>query len=162
MKLYEINSQLERLLMLDTERAVDTETGEILTAEEVDQLQMDRNEKIENCLLFSKNMNAEADAIKVEIDKLTARMKACKNKADWAREYVQNTLHGEKFKTARVAVSYGKTKSVHISFEDMALLPETYRKVKYEADKTALKKAIEGGAVIDGVEIVEKQTMRIR
>lgn len=162
MKLYEIDSQLERLLMLDTERAVDTETGEILTTEEIDQLLMDRNEKIENCLLFVKNMRAEAKALKEEIDKLTARMKACNNKAEWTKEYAQNALHGEKFKTARVSVSYGKTKSVHINFDDMSLLPEEYQKVKYEADKTALKKALEGGAVIDGVEIVEKPTMTIK
>ena len=41
MKLYEIDQQLERLLELDTERMVDTETGEILTAEDIDKLQMD-------------------------------------------------------------------------------------------------------------------------
>ena len=51
MKLYEMNQQLERLLELDTERMVDTETGEILTAEDIDQLKIDRVEKIEGCLV---------------------------------------------------------------------------------------------------------------
>ena len=71
MKLYEIDQQLERLLELDTERMVDTETGEILTAEDIDKLQMDRAEKIEGCLLVIKNKLAEADAIDVEMKKLT-------------------------------------------------------------------------------------------
>ena len=66
MKLYEINQQLERLLELDTERMVDTETGEILTAEDIDQLKMDRVEKIEGCLVVYKNKMAETAAIEAD------------------------------------------------------------------------------------------------
>lgn len=73
MKLYEINQQLERLLELDTERMVDTETGEILTAEDIDQLKMDRVEKIEGCLVVYKNKMAETAAIEEEIKRLTER-----------------------------------------------------------------------------------------
>ena len=67
MKLYEINQQLERLLELDTERMVDTETGEILTAEDIDQLKMDRVEKIEGCLVVYKNKMAETAASEEEM-----------------------------------------------------------------------------------------------
>lgn len=162
MKLYEINKQLERLLELDEERLVDTETGEILSAEQVDELVMAREEKIEGCLLFVKNKLAEAEALKAEIEKLTARMKAAKNKADWCKEYVRLELNGEKFSTAKVAVSYGKSKLVHIDEE--AALPEEFvrTKVTVEADKVALKKALEAGVVIPGVELIEKQTLRIK
>ena len=162
MKLYEINQTLERLLELDEERLVDTETGEILSAEQVDELVMAREEKIEGCLLFVKNKLAEAEALKAEIEKLTARMKAAKNKADWCKEYVRLELNGEKFSTAKVAVSYGKSKLVHID-EESALPEEFVRtKVTVEADKVALKKALEAGVVIPGVELIEKQTLRIK
>ena len=73
MKLYEINQQLERLLELDTERMVDTETGEILTAEDIDQLKMDRVEKIEGCLVVYKNKMAETAAIEEEIKRQIGR-----------------------------------------------------------------------------------------
>lgn len=163
MKLYEINKQLERLLELDEERMVDAETGEILTAEQVDELVLAREEKIEGCLLFVKNKLAEAEALKAEIEKLTARMKAAKNKADWCKEYVRMELNGEKFSTARVAVSYGKSKLVHLEVEESALPEEFVRtKVTVEADKVALKKALEAGVVIPGVELIEKQTLRIK
>lgn len=163
MKLYAINEQLERLLELDSERMVDTETGEILTAEEVNELIMAREEKIEGCLLFIKNKVAEAEALKAEIEKLTARMKACKNKADWTKQYVQDALQGEKFATARVAVSYGKSKSVQIACEEHQLPAEYVRtKLTVEADKTKLKKALEAGLDVPGVTLIEKQTMRIK
>lgn len=74
MKLYEINEQLESLLMIGDEY-VDTSTGEVLMKEAVDELRMEKEAKIEGCLLFVKNMTAEAEAIKAEIDKLTARMR---------------------------------------------------------------------------------------
>ena len=88
MKLYEINQQLERLLELDTERMVDTETGEILTAEDIDQLKMDRVEKIEGCLVVYKNKMAETAAIEEEIKRLTERKATLKNKAQWLKGYV--------------------------------------------------------------------------
>ena len=87
MKLYEINQQLERLLELDTERMVDTETGEILTAEDIDQLKIDRVEKIEGCLVVYKNKMAETAAIEEEIKRLTERKATLKNKAEWLKGY---------------------------------------------------------------------------
>lgn len=159
--LYEIDQQLERLLMLDTERLVDTETGEILTAEEVDKLQMDRATKIEGCLLFAKNMDAEAEMIKKEIDNQTARMKACKKKADWTKEYVANSLQGEKFSTARVAVTYRKSESVEVTCSADAL-PQGFYKVAYTPDKVALKQALKAGENIAGVQLVTKSNMQIK
>lgn len=160
MKLYEINEQLENLLMIGDEY-VDTTTGEVLTKEIVDELNMAKEEKIEGCILFVKNMNAEAAAIKEEIDKLTARMKTCKNKAEWCKEYVQNFLDGEKFKTAKVQVSYGKSVAVEIDI-DAEDLPREFVTVEYKPDKKAIKDALQSGVTVEGARIVEKRTMRIK
>lgn len=164
MKIYEINQQLERLLELDLERSVDTETGEILTAEQVDELLLAREEKIEGCLLFIKNKQAEAEALKAEIDKLTARKRVAEANAAWCKEYVAGALQGEKFSTARVAVSFRKVKSVNMSEDWMSSLPEEYLRIKttVEPDKTALKKALEAGEVIKGAALVEKQSIIIK
>ena len=53
LKLYEYDEKLANLLALDLDRAVDTETGEILTAEAVNNLLIERNAKIEGCMLFT-------------------------------------------------------------------------------------------------------------
>lgn len=161
MKLYEINEQLESLLMFGDEY-VDTSTGEVLTKEAVDELRMEKEAKIEGCLLFVKNMTAEAEAIKEEIDKLTARMKAAKSKAEWCKEYVQGFLDGEKFKTAKVAVSYRTSESVELQGE-LIDVPHRFLRVKpAELDKTAVKEALKAGEEVPGCVLVKKQSMQIK
>ena len=162
MSLYEIDRQLERLLMLESGNLVDTETGEILTKEAVDELQMEREAKIENCLLFVKNMNAEAAMLKAEIDNLTARMKACKNKADWCKEYVANELAGEKFKTSKVSVTYRKSEAVEL--QGLIIdVPNQYLTFKEaELNKTAIKAALKAGEEVPGCVLVERQNIVIK
>lgn len=92
MKLYEIDQQLERLMELDTDRMVDPETGEILTDEDIDELQMDRVAKIEGCLLGYKNKVAEAAAIDEEIKRLTVRKKAAAHTAEWLKTMCRTAL----------------------------------------------------------------------
>ena len=162
MRLYEIVEQLESLLMLESGNFVDASTGEILTKEAVDDLEMAKEEKIENCLLFVKNMNAEADMIDAEIKKLTARKKACENKAAWCKDYVQNILNGEKFKTARVAVSYTKRDKVEFS-GDIYKVPDEF--LKYEEPKlkkTEIAKALKAGQEIYGCSLVPSVSMNIK
>lgn len=161
MKLYEIDQQLERLIELDTDRMVDPETGEILTDEDIDKLQMDRAAKIEGCMLGYKNKVAEADAIDEEIKKLTVRKKAAAHTAEWLKTYVQNSLAGEEFSTPRAAVKYTKSKSVEVTCSASELPPDWCR-VTIAPDKVALKKALEAGEKITGVQLVEKLNMQIK
>ena len=76
LRLYEYDEKLANLLALDFERAVDTETGEILSVEEVNKLAMERKAKIEGCMLFYLEREAEEAALDAEIKKLTARKKS--------------------------------------------------------------------------------------
>lgn len=160
MKLYEIDQQLERLLELDTERMVDTETGEILTAEDIDKLQMDRAEKIEGCLLVIKNKLAEADAIDVEMKKLADRKRSINNKAIWLQEYVASSLNGETFSTSKVAVTYRKSEAIEVL--DIDKISPEYIKTTISADKTAIKKAIKAGEVVGGAQLIERMNMQIK
>lgn len=61
MTLFEINKAI-----LDFQFEVDEETGELLNAQALDDLQMARDEKIEGVGLWIKNLNAEAAAVKAE------------------------------------------------------------------------------------------------
>ena len=55
---------------------VDLETGEIIDIEKLDQLQMDKDVKIENTALFIKNLLSDADQIREEEKKLADRRRA--------------------------------------------------------------------------------------
>ena len=153
MTLYEIDQKL-----LD---CIDLETGEILNEERLNELQMERSEKLEKVALWIKELNAEADALKAEKQAFADRQKAAENKAESLKKWLANALAGEKFKTTKVMVSFRKTKSVEVS--DIFALDENY--VKYSeptADKAAIKKAIEAGEIVKGAQLVEGTSISIK
>lgn len=153
MTLYEIDQKL-----LD---CIDLETGEILNEERLNELQMERNEKLEKVALWIKELNAEADALKAEKQAFADRQKAAENKAESLKKWLADALAGEKFKTTKVMVSFRKTKSVEVS--DIFALDENY--VKYSeptADKAAIKKAIEAGEIVKGAQLVEGTSISIK
>jgi hypothetical protein len=158
MRLWEINQQIEKAIEL----GFDPETGEILDDSALRELEIARDEKIENICLYIKDLKAEADAIKAEKATMDARMKAATRKADSLSTYLQTMLAGEKFKTARCAVSYRKTQSVQITDQDQ--IPDIYirRKVVEEPDKVAIKEALKAGGEIAGAYLEERQSMTIK
>lgn len=158
MTLYEIDQQIIKAIEL----GYDPETGEILDTSALEELKMERSEKIENICLVIKDLRAETAAIKAERDALDSRMRTSTRKADWLSNYLQNMLAGEKFKTAKCAVSYRKSETVE--FTDQDLVPDEYWRVKTtrEPDKTALKTALKAGESIPGAYLEQHQNMSIK
>lgn len=157
MTLFEINKAI-----LDFQFEVDEETGELLNAQALDDLQMARDEKIENVGLWIKNLNAEAAAVKAEKDAMAHRQKMLERKAESLKGYLAYALKGEKFSTPKIAMSFRKSESVDIL--PGAEIPEQYLKVKTitEPDKIGLKKALKEGAQFDGVTLNVKQNLQIK
>jgi vacuolar-type H+-ATPase subunit I/STV1 len=151
--LYEIN---EAILS-----CIDLESGEIIDEAALEALQMQRDEKLENVGLWIKNLAAESSAMAAEIKALTDRKRAKENKTESLMEYLRSALHGERFDTPRISVSWRKSEVVNI--EDGAILPDEYLvPVAPRADKTLLKKALKEGAEICGVELISKQNIQIK
>ena len=80
---------------------VDQETGEIIDGEALTALQMERDIKLENVALWVKDLTAEAEAVKKEADKLTARKKSLDNKITDLKAWLLTALDGGKLKTPR-------------------------------------------------------------
>lgn len=140
---------------------IDEETGEVLNADELDNLQMARDEKIEGICLWIKNLKADAAAYKAEKDSFAKKQKAAENKAEALRNYIQYILAGEKFKTNRVAISYRK--SDQIECPDIAAVDDDYLRYKEpELDKAKIKEALKNGIEVKGCTLVERQNMQIR
>ena len=153
MNLYEINAEIVA--------CVDEETGEIIDTAKLDQLRMAFGEKVEGIALYIKNLAAEAVAIKAEKEKLGERQRICENKVASLKNYLQANLCGEKFKTARVLISYRKSESVVV--DDLSKVDKSYLKYSEPvADRTAIKKAIKAGAVIEGAHLQQNQNIQIR
>ncbi len=159
MRLYEIDQAILE--------CIDPETGEV-DAERIAELQLARDEKIEQLLLWKKDLDADAVAIAQEIKNLTERKQAAERKAESLKSYIKFVLNGEKFKTARVAVSYRSVKSVQIQ-DDAALIAWAEQHddslLSYKdptISKTAVKEAIEAGREIPGATIETKNQIIIK
>ena len=151
MKLYEID---EAIL-----NCIDTETGEIIDADQLDKLTMERDTKIENVACWIKDLKAEAEALKAEKQARSERQKVAENKAESLKKYLAYALDGKKFSTAKCAVSFRSTESVEVTDEGLNnLMKEHDELLTYKApepNKTAIKQAIKDGLNVPGVQLVQ-------
>ena len=154
MNLYQIEAEMLTCI---------SEDGEGIDLEKLDALTMERNSKVSNIACWIKDLKAEAEAIKAEKQNLDKRQKVAENKAASLKEYLAGFLNGEKYKDARVSISYRKSTAVQIA-EDMDIkrLPEEYLKVTVEPSKTAIKEALTNGVAVEGCTLIENNNIQIR
>ena len=160
--LYEIDQEI-----LD---CVDPESGEILDVEKLDALQMEREEKLEGVALWIKDMKAEAEAIKAEADKLTARKKALDNKIDGLKNWLTMALDGGKLKTARCNVYLTHSQRLAVVDEQKLIgylqntrVPDEFLRFKEpELRKDEIKKALKEGVYLPGASLEESESVVIK
>lgn len=151
--LFEINQEI-----LD---CIDLETGEIIAPEKLENLQMDRREKLRNIAFVALNASADAKAYEEQKKKFAAREKAAKATVEWAKATLAAELGGKKMKEAEFSISYRKSEAVEVA--DEAAVPDEFRIPQPDKiDRAALKAALKNGAVISGAQIVERQNIQIK
>jgi hypothetical protein len=149
----------------DAIRALVDEDGEIGDYEAFEALQMERDAKVENTGLWIKELLAEADAIKKERDALKEREDAAKRKAERLKELLGYALGGEKFKTARLVISWRESEAVEVTPECEAWCREHgefLREKPPEIDKAAIKNALKQGGAVIGASLVKRQNIQIK
>ena len=158
MKLYEIDNAILE--------CIDMETGEVIDAEKLDALNMERDAKIENVVLWIKDLKAEAEAIKAEKLALAERQKVAENKVESLKKWVAYALGGQKFSTAKCAVSFRNTESVEVTEEGLENLMNDHDELlTYKApepNKKAIKDAIKDGLNVAGVQLVQNVSTIIK
>lgn len=157
MTLFDINKAI-----LEFDYEIDEETGEILNAEELDALELARDEKIEGVGLWIKNLQAEAEAVKKEKDAMADRQRRLEKKAESLKNYLAWALQGEKFSTPRIAMSWRKSESVLIP--DEAQLDDRFVNIQMikKPDKKLIKDTLKAGLEVPGAELVTKQNLQIK
>ena len=160
--LYEIDQEI-----LD---CVDMETGEILDSEKLDALQMERERKLEGVALWVKDLSAEAEAVKAEADKLTARKRALDNKITGLKMWLLMALDGQKLKTPRCNVYQTHNQRVAVAdekklIEFLQTLEEPEKFLRFqepELRKDEIKKALKDGTIIPGAELETTESVVIK
>lgn len=140
------------------------EDGEILDVEEFEALQMARELKAEGMALWVLDLRDEQNAVKAEIARLQARLKAAERKQERLLLFLQTVLRGEKLKTSLISVSYRRSEAVEISDEEavraFAQKDERYEDIlRYkepEISKSEIKRLISEGVAVPGAAIASR------
>lgn len=138
--IYSIDAQLACL--------VDPETGEILDYDGFCALSIERDRLVEGTALWIQEMKRQAEAIAAEIKRLQDRKAAIEGRIDRLSEHLGNYLDHQKLQTDLVTVSFRRSEAVIV--EPGARLTDDMLRVKYEANKTAIKAALKAGQEIPG------------
>ena len=154
--LYELKDMYLNLMDLDLEGE---ELGKAL--ENIDD---EIEVKAENYAGLIKNLEAEADAYKKEIDRMTDRKRALENRAKFLKKNLEETmieLDKKKFKTNLFSFNIQRNApSIKILDEDA--VPEEFIEYERKIKKNDLKKAIKEGLETDAAVLVESESLRIR
>ena len=146
MNLYEIDQEI----ML----CVDSETGEVIDAERLENLMMARETKIESVACWIKNLKSDIVAFNAEISAFSERKKEAERKIESLENWLKNALQGQKFSTAKCAVSFRASEKIDVL--DGSIIPKEFltEKITYSPNKTEIKKAIKAGQEISGCQLV--------
>ena len=152
--LYEINQELYSL--------VDWETGEVADQERFEELQLEKDKKIEGIACWIKNLRSDVKELKEEEGNLNARRKSKENLIERLESLLANELDGAQFETAKAKITWRKSTAVNIT--DETLIPAEFKveKVTVSVDKKALGDALKFGEVIDGAELVQNNNIQIK
>ena len=159
MTIWEIDKALEAL--------VDPETGELRDFESFMQLQMERSEKIENTVLWLKNLRSDIAELKAAEDALKERRQVKERRAERLREYIENALCGEKFETARCSVGWRRSRALELGEGVVDWLAgnghgELVIQQAPKIDRKGVTELLKSGVEVPGAVLVERNNMVIK
>jgi len=154
MKLYEIDEALAECF--------DPETGEIVDIDSYENLQGERDKKIEGIACIIKNRQALIDALKAEKKRMDDRIATLETQNDNTRAFLDSVLQGHRFETEKAVCSYRKSTRVDIT--DISKIPDEYLNVKTEIApmKTAIKQALKDNKDVPGCALIETNNLSIK
>lgn len=152
--LYEIDNGILECL--------DFETGEIIDPERLENLQMERSQKIENVACWIKNLQADSLAYAAEMNAFAERKRKADAKVESLKKWLAMALDGQKFNTARCEVSFRRSERVEIVDEESIPKKFLVRKVTFQPDKNAIKEMLKTGKPVKGCQLVENNNTHIK
>jgi len=160
MKLYEIDTALQAIYD-KIEQNEGVLPDELET--ELNGLQMEREHKIDNIIKLLKNIESDITALDVEITVLEKKLKAAENRKQSVRNFLACAIgEGNKYKNTIASVYWKESESVLVPEVESLPLKFIREKVTKEADKKAIKEALESGEVIQGCSIMHRSTIVVR
>jgi len=160
MKLYEITTEHQEILSL-----LEDNNGE-LTPEIEQALDLSKEQfeiKAASCGYVYKTLEDNSLLLGNEIARLQKLKKQVDNNSSWLKERVSTAMKVlgiDKVTHNNITLSFRKSTVVKI--EEEHKVPNEFVTYKPTIDKTALKKDLQEGRIIDGCGLVEKQNLQIK
>ena len=154
--LYELTGQYLEIYNLDMDDETKQDTLDSIDWKE------DYENKVENYIKVIKNNDADIEARKNEIKRLTELNKSAERKNERLKEVLKESMEltgHDRVDTPLFKVSFRKSEAVEV---DDLLLPESYKVATWKADKKRLKEDLKNGLEILGAELVERKNLSIR
>lgn len=160
MQLYKLTENYNNLLELLEDETI----PQNLIEDSLKDVKGEIEDKAENIAKIVKTLDAEAKALKEEEKRLSDRRKSLENRSKGLKTYLQTSLEAvnlKQVKTQLFTVAIQKnTPSVNIV--DEKKIPDNYFVTTKEVLKDLIKKDLKDGKVIDGVELKQSESLRIR
>lgn len=141
---------------------VDPETGEIIDGELLNSLLMEREAKIEGVALWIKNLESDILALKAEKDAFAEREARARKKVEGLKKWLAEALEGQKFDTAKCAVSFRKSTKLEVLDADSIPKELMVETVIVKPDANAIKALLKQGVEVGGCVLVENQNLKIK
>lgn len=166
MKLYEYDDIIETLYRAaENGDGIDPETGMVFDITQLDALEMERDKKIENVLLYAEQQKAEAKEIDEYIKRLQARSRAKKNTAESIKEWLISRMQEReqaKFETKRIRAVLRVITANKTVITDETALPPQYLRTKIEPDAAAIKAALKAGENVPGAMLTDSVSLTVK
>lgn len=121
--------------------------------------------KAENTAKFIAVLTADNEGVTQELERLRKRKERQKKLIDMLKANLDVAMQVKGVKSLHVSsFTIGYRKSTVVNVLDLAAIPDEYKRTKItvDADKTAIKQAINNKVDIPGAELVVKQNIQIK
>jgi Siphovirus Gp157. len=162
-KLYPVN-QSAKAIMEMVEEALEESAGEITTAIQNMMDGLTKAERAEDLANYYHRLDAEARAVAAKVDPIIMALEAEKElmlkRRDRVRQWLGMAVRpGTSIITEKVAVWYRESTAVNIT--DESAIPIEYTRVKTEADKREIMKALKDGKEVPGASLQVNYSLQV-
>lgn len=165
-QIYKVNQQIHNLV----EAMIDQETGEInpVAVIQLNKLEIQKEEAIHQLCLVHLESKAKAEAVAVEIKRLTALKKSLEVREEASKRIIEREVpEGETMQFENAKISYRKSESVEMDddfdLSQLAFDQPDLVDIKYGLKKDNIKKLVkENKPIPEGIRIVKKNNIQIK
>lgn len=154
--LFEIGEEYAGLEALLNEETPDTEAISLW----LEQLDQDRDEKLDNYAAFIGELEARSSVRKAEAQRMTKLSQTDANKAGYLRGALKlffEKRNLSKVDTKRYRLSLTKNGGkLPLIVDDLTLLPARFQKVEISADNSAIREALDAGESLEFARLGER------